>query len=453
MWHSCFSRYEAIHGYCFAFRTQGALMDVLEIHGKQTMFGELDISGSKNASLPILAASVMVEGGIVLHRVPHLKDVSNMLALLASLGVKATLNADLDLHLDTTHIHNTCIPEDLAKNMRASVLLLGPLLTRYSEATLPMPGGCAIGSRPIDLHLKNLEKLGVTMKVDDTCVHASIKGSRLQGADIVFESVTVTGTENLIMAAVLAEGKTTISGAAKEPEVVDLCKFLNHLGAKIQGMGSDVISIEGVERLGEGAFTLSADRIEAGTFLIAAAATRGEITLNCVDPSVLGVLIVKLRELGVEIDHTSDSIYLNARNKTLQAVDIETQPYPGFSTDFQPQWLAMAISIEGKTSVTERLFENRFRHVDALRLLGASIDLKGQQAIIHGGRPLKGCHMAATDLRASAALIIAALNAEGTSVIEGVSEHLDRGYENIEEKLQKLSVASLRREISVDGVV
>jgi UDP-N-acetylglucosamine 1-carboxyvinyltransferase len=418
-------------------------MDKLIISGNRPLQGEVTISGAKNAALPIMAAALLAKDNVTLANVPDLRDVATMRALLSQMGVKVTRDENNLIQLDSSAVHQFTASYDLVKTMRASILVLGPLLARFGEADVSLPGGCAIGTRPVDLHLKALQAMGAEILVENGYIKARCKNGRLQGQNITFDTVTVTGTENILMAAALAEGKTFIHNAAQEPEVVDLANFLNKMGAKIQGAGTNIIEIEGVSALSGGYHSVMPDRIEAGTYLTAAAITRGSITVKKTNPDTLLSVLTKFEEAGAEVSVGPDWIKLDMRGLRPRAVDISTSPYPAFPTDMQAQFMAMNAVAEGQSSVTETIFENRFMHVQELQRMGAQIKLNGKTALITGVEKLKGAPVMATDLRASASLILAALAAVGETLIERVY-HVDRGYEHIEEKFSALG-ADIRR--------
>lgn len=412
-------------------------MDKFLITGGVSLQGETTISGAKNAALPILMAALLVHEPVHLTNVPALRDIKTTIKLLEMMGVK--IQHDLTQHkvtLDASSITEYHAPYELVKTMRASILVLGPLLARYGKAVVSLPGGCAIGSRPVDIHLKGLESMGADITVDQGYIHASVKG-RLKGAALLLDKVTVTGTENLLMAATLAEGKTIIKNAAREPEVVDLANFLNTLGAKIEGAGTDTITIEGVSELHGGEYSILPDRIEAGTFLAAAAITRGSIILNQVEPALLESVLIKLEEAGAQIERGKNKIKLDMNGRRPRAVNISTAPFPAFPTDMQAQFMALNTVAEGTGTITETIFENRFMHVHELQRMGADIRLQGNTAISYGKDEISGAPVMATDLRASAGLVIAALVAKGETLVDRIY-HIDRGYETIEARLTAL---------------
>jgi len=409
-------------------------VDALAIQGGVALDGEVRISGAKNAALPILTASLLSDEPLSLGNVPHLKDVSTMLALLGHMGVGVSLDDKNHVTLNGAQIAHREAPYEMVKTMRAAILVLGPTLARFGEARVSLPGGCAIGSRPVDLHIKGLQAMGAEILIEHGYIHA--KASRLQGARIVLDTVTVTGTENLMMAATLAEGVTVLENAAREPEVVDLAHCLVAMGAKISGIGTDTLTIEGVDRLHGATYQVMADRIETGTFLVAAAMAGGRVRVTHALPNTLDAVISKLRDAGARVDCGEDWIEIKSDGK-LNAVDIRTAPYPAFPTDMQAQFMAMNTIATGAAQVIETIFENRFMHVQELRRLGANIEITGNTALVRGVSSLEGAIVMATDLRASACLVLAGLVAQGETRIERIY-HLDRGYERIEEKLAQL---------------
>ena len=416
-------------------------MDKLIITGGTTLNGEIRIAGAKNAALPIIAATLLADGTTTICNVPHLHDVTTTMELLGNMGVTLTVDERLNLEIDTSTINTFVAPYELVKTMRASILVLGPMLARFGEAEVSLPGGCAIGSRPVNLHISGLQAMGADIKVENGYIRA--RAERLKGAKLVMDIVTVTGTENLMMAATLADGVTTIENAAREPEVVDLANCLNAMGAKISGAGSDTITIEGVERLTGCRYSVLPDRIETGTYLVAAAITGGKVKLKDTDPSLLDAVLAKLREAGAEIETGDNWISLDMKGKRPKAVDIHTAPYPAFPTDMQAQFSAMNAIAEGAGVITEAVFENRFMHVQEMERMGADIRLEGNTALIRGVAKLTGAPVMATDLRASASLVLAGLVAEGDTIVDRIY-HIDRGYDCIEEKLQQLG-ARIRR--------
>ena len=409
-------------------------MDKLVIQGGVPLTGEVRISGAKNAALPILCASLLTPGMLRLQNIPHLRDVTTMLNLLAQMGVEVSLDEKLGVGLTAAKLHNLSAPYELVKTMRASILVLGPMIARFGEARVSLPGGCAIGQRPVDLHIKGLQAMGAQIDIEQGYILA--RARRLKGAHIVLDLVTVTGTENLMMAAVLADGVTVLENAAREPEVIDLAECLNAMGARVTGAGSDVITIEGVPDLHGADHRVMPDRIEIGTFLCAAAATGGEIKLKGTRANILDAVIAKLQEAGAQVEQGHDWIRLSTTGG-LKSVSLRTAPYPAFPTDMQAQFMALNTVGQGTAVVTETIFENRFMHVQELRRLGANIEVEGNAAIVHGVSGLQGANVMATDLRASASLVLAGLVAKGQTQVDRVY-HLDRGYECIEEKLNQL---------------
>lgn len=412
-------------------------MDKLLITGGKTLAGTLKVSGAKNSALKILAGTLLTEEPVSIGNVPHLHDVTTMIELLGSLGADVVVDEKMRVEVTAATLKSLKAPYELVRTMRASFVVLGPLLARFGRAEVSLPGGCAIGARPVDQHLKGLAALGARIDLADGYVRAEVQG-RLRGADITFDLVTVGGTENVLMAATLAEGTTRIANAAREPEIVDLANFLNGMGARISGQGTSTLTVEGVERLSGCRFDVMPDRVETGTYLIAAAATGGRIRLTDAAPDTLDAVIEKLECSGAEIRRDANSIELDMHGRRPKAVDIETDVYPGFPTDMQAQYLAMNAIAEGDSRVTETIFENRFMHVQELNRLGAQIELESAStALVHGVARLKAAPVMATDLRASFSLVVAALMAEGTTLIDRIY-HIDRGYETIEEKLQLL---------------
>ncbi len=410
------------------------------IQGGNPLSGEVTISGAKNAALPVLCASLLTAQPLRTQNVPHLRDVTTTLGLLAQMGVNVSLDEKLGVELCAANLDNLVAPYELVKTMRASILVLGPMLARAGHARVSLPGGCAIGLRPVNLHIKGLEAMGAEIVIERGYIEAKV--NRLKGAKIVMDLVSVTGTENLMMAATLAEGTTIIENAAREPEVVDLAKCLVAMGAQIVGAGSDVITIRGVARLNGTQHRVMPDRIETGTFLVAAAASGGKIKLKETNPNILGAILDKLREAGATIETGENWVSLAAPDG-LQAVNVCTAPYPEFPTDMQAQFLALNTIAQGTATVTETIFENRFMHVQELKRMGADIEVEGNTAVVKGKTNLEGAHVMATDLRASASLVIAGLVAKGETVIDRIY-HLDRGYDCIEEKLSQLG-ARIRR--------
>ena len=416
-------------------------MDKLVIEGGIALKGDVAISGAKNAALPILTAALLTDEPLHVDNVPHLRDVSTMLNLLMQMGVTTVLDDKGGVELHAAKITEPVAPYELVKTMRASVLVLGPLVARLGEARVSLPGGCAIGLRPVDQHLKGLQAMGATIEMAQGYMIA--RAERLKGARICMDLVTVTGTENLMMAAALAEGTTVIENAAREPEIPDLAACLTAMGARISGAGTDVITIEGVERLHGARHSVMPDRIETGTFLVAAAVTGGDVRLTGTRPKTLDAVLDKLREAGVRIETGEDWIHVKA-NGSLKAVNVRTAPYPAFPTDMQAQFMALNCVAQGTARVVETIFENRFMHVQEMQRLGADIAVEGNTAVIKGVPELNGATVMATDLRASASLVISGLVARGTTTVERIY-HLDRGYERIEEKLSRLG-ARIRRE-------
>lgn len=411
-------------------------MDKLIITGGYPLQGDVRISGAKNATLPILAATLLADEPIILSNVPHLHDVTTTLELLGGMGTQFTIGERMCIEVDTRDITHCYAPYELVRTMRASILVLGPLLARYGEAVVSLPGGCAIGTRPVNLHIAGMQALGAEVRVENGYIKAKVNG-RLQGADIVLDTITVTGTENIMMAAALAQGKTVIKNAAREPEVEDLANFLNMLGGKVSGAGTDTIVIEGVEQLSGGQYRVLPDRIEAGTYLTAAACTRGKIKVKDVNPEILAAVLLKLEEAGAEITRGDFWIELDMHGKRPKAVDVRTAPYPAFPTDMQAQMMALNITAQGIGTITETVFENRFMHVQEMQRMGAQIKLEGNTAICTGIDHLTGAPVMATDLRASASLVLAGLVAHGDTTVDRIY-HIDRGYECIEEKLSQL---------------
>ncbi len=411
------------------------------IKGGQPLNGDVWISGAKNAVLPILAACLLADGPVTIGNVPHLHDVTTTMELLGQMGVELVIDERMKIHVDPRPAKNYFAPYDLVKTMRASILVLGPLVARFGEAIVSLPGGCAIGSRPVDLHLRGLQALGAEVSVENGYIHARAK--RLKGARINLDLVTVTGTENLMMAAVLASGTTIIENAAQEPEVLDLANCLNAMGAKIEGAGTATLVIEGVERLSGTQYEVLPDRIETGTFLVAGAITGGRVNCKRARPKTLEAVLAKLEDAGAHINTGEDWIELDMRGRRPKAVNVTTAPYPAFPTDMQAQFTALNCIAEGVGVITETVFENRFMHAHELQRLGADIQLEGNTAIIRGVEKMSGAQMMATDLRASASLVLAGLIADGDTTVDRIY-HIDRGYENIEEKLGGLG-AHIRR--------
>ncbi len=415
-------------------------MDKLLIEGGKPLSGEISISGAKNAALPLVCAALLSAESLTLQNVPHLNDVTTMLRLLAQMGVTVTLDERNSLLLNAGGLDKPEAPYEMVKTMRASILTLGPLLARAGRARVSLPGGCAIGARPVDIHIRGLQAMGADIRVEQGYILAAAR--RLRGARIFCDQVTVTGTENLMMAATLAEGRTTIENAAREPEVADLANCLNAMGARVSGAGGDVISVEGVDRLSGAQHRIMPDRIETGTFLVATAVTGGRVRLNGTHCGILDAVVEKLREAGAHIDCRADSIEIFA-DAPLNAVNLRTAPYPAFPTDMQAQFMALNSIAQGTGVITETIFENRFMHAQELQRLGADIEISGNTAVVRGVPQLNGAKVMATDLRASACLVIAGLVARGQTLIDRIY-HLDRGYEHIEEKLSQLG-ARIRR--------
>jgi len=416
-------------------------MQFFQIEGGTPLEGDVTISGAKNAVLPLQAAALLADGKMTIRNVPRLKDVATLASLLEGMGVTVKTDKNNNISTDTSTIKNQVAPYELVRTMRASILVLGPLVARYGYAEVSLPGGCAIGSRPVNIHLTGLEAMGVEITVDEGFIRA--KAERLKGATIVMEAVTVTGTENLLMAAVLAEGITTLENAAREPEVVDLANCLNQMGAKITGEGTNTIVVEGVKKLKGIDYSVLPDRIETGTYLAAAAITGGRIKCLKAAPYTLDAVLQKFREAGASVETGDDWIELDMRGRKLKAVDIRTEPHPGFPTDMQAQFMAMNCLSEGIGVVVENIFENRMMHVAELMRMGANIRLEGNTAIVAGMPSLRGAPVMATDLRASACLILAGLAAKGITIVDRIY-HTDRGYEKIEEKLTRIG-AKIKR--------
>ena len=415
-------------------------MEKLLITGGKPLTGEVKISGAKNSVLPILAASLLTDEEVIIGNVPHLQDVTTTISLLTEMGAKISIDEKMKVSIDASSVNKFYAPYEMVKTMRASILVLGPLLANFGEAKVSLPGGCAIGSRPVNLHIEGLKAMGANIKVVDGYIVA--KAKKLKGAKISFSTATVTGTENIMMAAVLASGKTVIKNAAKEPEIIDLANCLRLMGAKIEGDGSSIIIINGVNKLKGCNYDVLPDRIETATFLVAAAITRGKLTLTHTRPDTIKIVINKLRKAGARISIKNDIINLEAKSQ-LDAVNITTNPYPDFPTDMQAQFIALNAISKGKSRVVESVFENRFMHVQELIRMGADIDINGKTAIINGVKGLTGAPVMATDLRASASLILAGLVAKGETIVDRIY-HIDRGYECIEEKLTKIG-ASIKR--------
>ena len=416
-------------------------MEKLLIKGGKSLSGQIDCSGAKNAALPVIAASILSSDDITLKNLPYLQDITTMFELIGSMGADISLDEKMNFKLNTSNLSNLEARYELVKTMRASILVLGSMVAKYGYAKIALPGGCAIGSRPVNYHLKALEKLGAEISLNNGYIEA--KAKKLTGANIEFEGVTVTGTENLMMAASLAEGLTTLTNVAKEPEISDLADFLNSMGAKISGAGTDEIRIEGVEELTGTTFKIPADRIEAGTYLVAAAVTNGKITINKIDPERMGSIIETLQKAGAEVSSNGNSISLDMTKDAIKPVDIVTAPFPGFPTDMQAQFTVLNCIGPGESSVTETIFENRFMHVQELNRMGTDITINGTTALINGVDSISGAQVMATDLRASASLILAGLIAKGETIVDRIY-HIDRGYERIEEKLSNLGAEIIR---------
>jgi UDP-N-acetylglucosamine 1-carboxyvinyltransferase len=420
-------------------------MDKIFIRGGIPLSGSIEASGAKNAALPLLAAAILADGPVVYHRIPHLKDITTMMTLLVHQGAEVTYDDQCRLTVDAREASKSEAPYDLVKTMRASSLVLGPLLARFGQARVSLPGGCAIGARPIDMHLKGLEAMGARVSVEHGYVVAEAPNG-LHGARVVLDKVTVTGTENLMMAAVLARGETVIENAAHEPEVVNLAESLNALGARIEGAGTDRLQVQGVERIQGGDVTVIADRIETGTYLAAGLMTGGDVTVTQTCPDALETFLARVEEAGALVETGPDWIRCKSQGR-LRSVSIHTSPHPGFPTDLQAQFMALMCTAEGSSTITETIFENRFMHAQELIRMGADIQLNGRTAIVRGVAGLSGAQVMATDLRASASLALAGLAARGETVISRVY-HIDRGYERIEEKLRRLGAAIERQTAS-----
>ena len=419
-------------------------MQVFQIEGGTPLDGEVVISGAKNAVLPLQAACLLAEGKMTIRNVPRLKDVATLAKLIEGMGVTVDIDEDNNIVTDTSTIENQIAPYELVRTMRASILVLGPLVARYGYAEVSLPGGCAIGSRPVNIHLSGLEAMGVEITVEDGFIRA--KADRLVGANISMETVTVTGTANLLMAAVLAEGTTILDNAAREPEVVDLANCLIAMGAKITGEGTNTITVEGVEKLNGVEYSVLPDRIETGTYLAAAAITGGRVKCTSAAPHTLEAVMQKFRDCGAKIEQGEDWVELDMRGRKLKSVDIRTEPHPAFPTDMQAQFMAMNCVAEGISVVVETIFENRMMHVAELMRMGANIRLEGNTAIVAGMPSLRGAPVMATDLRASASLVLAGLAANGITIVDRIY-HTDRGYEDIEGKLTGIG-AKIKRIVS-----
>ena len=411
-------------------------MDKLLIRGGTKLRGEIYASGAKNSALPILAASLLADSPLKVGNLPHLNDVTTMLELLGSMGVDVMLSDEMEVQVDTSSINNLNARYELVKTMRASILVLGPLLAKFQKATVALPGGCAIGSRPVNLHIDAMRAMGAQIDIEDGNIKASVKG-RLQGAKIIFEPVSVTGTENVLMAASLAEGETIIENAAREPEVLDLANCLKSMGAKIEGAGTDQIKITGVDNLEGAAFSVMPDRVEVGTYLTAVAMTGGKVKIKSAKPEYLSSVISKLEQTGSVIHTGEDWVEIIMDEDKPEAISLTTGPYPSFPTDMQAQFVSLNAIAKGNSTVTETVFENRFMHVQEIARMGGNISLKGNTAVIEGIDRLNGAPVMATDLRASASLVLAGLVADGATTIDRIY-HIDRGYERIEEKLKML---------------
>jgi len=416
-------------------------VDKLQINGGIPLEGEVRISGAKNATLPIVAGALLADGPVTIRNVPHLQDVTTMIELLGRMGVSVTIDEKMRIEIDGSTTRECFAPYELVKTMRASILVLGPLLARFGKADVSLPGGCAIGARPVNIHVAGLQAMGADIQIDGGYIRA--RAGRLKGARLMLETVTVTGTENLMMAATLADGETIIENAAREPEVVDLAKFLIAMGAKIQGAGTDKIVIQGVEKLRATSYEVQPDRIEAGTYLVAGAITSGLVRAKNVEPEHLDAVTAKLREAGAKVGIGPNWIEVDMKGRRPKSVDIRTAPYPAFPTDMQAQFAALNTVADGVGTIVETIFENRFMHMLEMRRLGAEIRLEGNTAIIKGVPKLNGAPVMATDLRASASLVLAGLVAEGRTEIERIY-HIDRGYEALEEKLAQIG-AQIRR--------
>ena len=412
-------------------------MDKLIITGGNRLDGEIWISGAKNSALPILAATLLADEPVTISNLPHLHDITTMIELFGRMGVLPVIDERLGVEVDPTRITTLVAPYELVKTMRASILVLGPMVAHFGEAEVALPGGCAIGSRPVDLHIRGLEAMGATITVDGGYIKAKAPEGGLRGAHFLFDTVSVTGTENILMAATLAKGKSVIENAAREPEVVDLAECLIAMGAQISGHGTDTITVHGVERLHGARYSVMPDRIETGTFLVAAAATRGRVKIKGTDAGILDSVLLKLEEAGAYIDAGKNWIELDMKGNRPRAVNLKTAPYPAFPTDMQAQFVAMNAVAEGTGTVIETIFENRFMHVQEMNRMGARILVEGNTAVVTGVEKLKAAPVMATDLRASASLVIAGLVAEGDTMVDRIY-HIDRGYECIEEKLQAL---------------
>ena len=416
-------------------------MEKLLIKGGKSLSGKISCSGAKNAALPMIAATILCEDKVVLKNLPYLQDITTMFELLGSMGSEILLDENMDFTISSANLKDIEARYELVKTMRASILVLGPLLSKYGKARIALPGGCAIGSRPVNFHLDALKQMGASITLRNGYIEAN--ASKLKGANIKFEGVTVTGTENLMMAATLAKGQTILTNVAKEPEIADLADMLNSMGAKISGAGTDKIVIDGVDKLKGTIFDIPADRIEAGTYLVAAAVTKGSITIDGINPNRLMKVIDKLRAAGAEIDYNENSISIKMKLEFPNPVDITTAPFPEFPTDMQAQFSVINAISSGTANIYETVFENRFMHILELNRMGCDISVKGNHAVIQGVKSIYGAQVMATDLRASASLILAGLCAEGETVVDRIY-HIDRGYERIEEKLNYLGANIIR---------
>ena len=416
-------------------------MEKLLIKGGKSLSGKISCSGAKNAALPMIAATILCDDKVLLKNLPYLQDITTMFELLGSMGSEILLDENMDFTISSANLKDIEARYELVKTMRASILVLGPLLSKYGKARIALPGGCAIGSRPVNFHLDALKQMGASITLRNGYIEAN--ASKLKGANIKFEGVTVTGTENLMMAATLAEGQTILTNVAKEPEIADLADMLNSMGAKISGAGTDKIVIDGVDKLKGTIFDIPADRIEAGTYLVAAAVTKGSITIDGINPNRLMKVIDKLRAAGAEIDYNENSISINMKLEFPNPVDITTAPFPEFPTDMQAQFSVINAISSGTANIYETVFENRFMHILELNRMGCDISVKGNHAVIQGVKSIYGAQVMATDLRASASLILAGLCAEGETVVDRIY-HIDRGYERIEEKLNYLGANIIR---------
>ena len=416
-------------------------MEKLLIKGGKSLSGKISCSGAKNAALPMIAATIMCDDKVVLKNLPYLQDITTMFELLGSMGSEILLDENMDFTISSANLKDIEARYELVKTMRASILVLGPLLSKYGKARIALPGGCAIGSRPVNFHLDALKQMGASITLRNGYIEAN--ASKLKGTNIKFEGVTVTGTENLMMAATLAKGQTILTNVAKEPEIADLADMLNSMGAKISGAGTDKIVIDGVDKLKGTIFDIPADRIEAGTYLVAAAVTKGSITIDGINPNRLMKVIDKLRAAGAEIDYNENSISINMKLEFPNPVDITTAPFPEFPTDMQAQFSVINAISSGTANIYETVFENRFMHILELNRMGCDISVKGNHAVIQGVKSIYGAQVMATDLRASASLILAGLCAEGETVVDRIY-HIDRGYERIEEKLNYLGANIIR---------